>query len=725
MFDHNQKGTGPGAGDKDPVDWDAALADLTTDNDTSTGTATVDPDAEPAQRVDSVGAQTEPGPTRAEARPILPDWARSKQSMLTEAKRVVDLGLHTTAYHAVRVPKYGAKLALRAPVGVYRLGGHVNRWLWDSEGRAVRAAAVARQDYEAYRKLASMRDRHVRWRGLVVAAGLTGSVIGAGVLYVIGGPILWAALAAATVGFGIAGAPADKPLLDTAVVKTSLSPLTSDVVIRGLSVLGISGINQAVSKLGDRAIGFTSPITRDGPGWRAEVDLPWGVTAGEVADKRDKLASGLGRPLGCVWPEGRPEITPGRLVVWVGDEDMATAKQPKWPYIRSGTVDLFKPFPLGCDPRGRWVDMDLIYTNLLIGSIPGMGKTFSMRLPLLAAALDPRAELWVYELKGTGDLESLGLVAHRYASGADDPEIEQALQALRDLREECSRRAKVIKGLPKDICPENKVTPELASKKSLGLHPLVVAIDECQELFSHPEYGAEAAELAEKCIKLGRALGIIVILATQRPDAKSLPTGVSANVGTRYCLRVMGQLENDMILGTSSYKNGIRATMFTSRDKGVGYLVGASDDAQITKTSYIDGPTAEAICQRARTARAAAGRLGGYATGEAITVTEKPKFDLLADLLSVFAGKDKTEWNSVLVDQLIELRPDHYGHRWAELNDQEKTTALTAELKTVRADQLVGQVGRRIDGRTVNRRGINRDKLREIITLRDGKSGAN
>jgi DNA segregation ATPase FtsK/SpoIIIE, S-DNA-T family len=34
-------------------------------------------------------------------------------------------------------------------------------------------------------------------------------------------------------------------------------------------------------------------------------------------------------------------------------------------------------------------------------------------------------------------------------------------------------------------------------------------------------------------IKLGRALGI-VLLATQRPDARSLPTGVSANVGTRF-----------------------------------------------------------------------------------------------------------------------------------------------------------------------------------------------
>src|SRR6266496_6542187 len=50
------------------------------------------------------------------------------------------------------------------------------------------------------------------------------------------------------------------------------------------------------------------PITRDGPGWRADVDLPPGVTVGDVVDKRPELASGLRRPLGCVWPEGDPGV---------------------------------------------------------------------------------------------------------------------------------------------------------------------------------------------------------------------------------------------------------------------------------------------------------------------------------------------------------------------------------------------------------------------------------
>jgi S-DNA-T family DNA segregation ATPase FtsK/SpoIIIE len=106
------------------------------------------------------------------------------------------------------------------------------------------------------------------------------------------------------------------------------------------------------------------------------------------------------------------------------------------------------------------------------------------------------------------------------------------------------------------------------------------------------------------------------VLATQRPDAKSLPTGVSANVGIRFCLRLMGQTENDMVLGTSSYQNGLRATTFGPRDKSIGYLIGASDEPQIVRTDYIDGAAAEAIGARARALREAAGTITGHAAGD-------------------------------------------------------------------------------------------------------------
>jgi S-DNA-T family DNA segregation ATPase FtsK/SpoIIIE len=58
-----------------------------------------------------------------------------------------------------------------------------------------------------------------------------------------------------------------------------------------------------------------------------------------------------------VWPEAAASVHPGRLVLWVGDHAMADAPNPAWPLLKSGKVNLFKPFPFGTDqrrPDWRW-----------------------------------------------------------------------------------------------------------------------------------------------------------------------------------------------------------------------------------------------------------------------------------------------------------------------------------------------------------------------------------
>jgi S-DNA-T family DNA segregation ATPase FtsK/SpoIIIE len=237
-----------------------------------------------------------------------------------------------------------------------------------------------------------------------------------------------------------------------------------------------------------------------------------------------------------------------------------------------------------------------MFANMLIGAMPRQGKTFALRVLLLACALDTRVQLRCFELKGTGDLSPFETVAHHYASGAGDDAVEDCMASIREVHGLLDPRAKTIRGLPRDVCPESKVTPELAARRNLGLFPVVLAVDECQVLFAHPQWGKEAGDLCTDIIKRGPALGIILLLATQRPDAESLPKGISANAALRFCLRVMGYVENDMVLGTSMYKNGIRATTFTPSDKGIGYLIGDKDDPEIVRTSYLDAPAADRTC---------------------------------------------------------------------------------------------------------------------------------
>ncbi len=53
-------------------------------------------------------------------------------------------------------------------------------------------------------------------------------------------------------------------------------------------------------------------------------------------------------------------------------------------------------------------------------------------------------------------------------------------------------------------------------------------MDEIQELFLFGKTGKAAGEMAEKCIKLFRALGIILILGTQIPDKDTSRPGSPA-----------------------------------------------------------------------------------------------------------------------------------------------------------------------------------------------------
>ncbi|MGP4004013.1 cell division protein FtsK [Streptomyces sp. 8N706] len=654
----------------------------------------------------------------AKRRPVIPAWLTSVAELKAATGWVAGHYGHMAAYHSLRSPVYAGRLALQSPRGAANFMGGTMRWVADKEGEPVRLAAVRREDAADYLKLSRQRDARVRLRTCVMVLA---SLVGTGAalaLYVLApGWLQLVSVSALVLALGYAGQSADAPVITRAVDLPKVERLTSQIVVRAFAALGIAEINKQVSKSKD-GVEFKAPIQRDGKGWRADLDLPHGVTVSDILDRRERLASGLRKPLGCVWPEPVPGEHTGRLMLWVGDQDMAKAPKPAWPLAKTGTTSLFKPVPYGTDPRGRAVSFELMYANFLVGAMPGRGKTFALRILLLAAAMDPTAELHTFELKGTGDFSAFEPISHSYGSGpGDDATVEACVDALEYVYGELDRRARVINGLPKDICPENKVTPQLAAKKSLGLHPLVMTIDECQEVFTHERLGKRAAELATAIIKRGRALGVILLLGTQRPDADSLPKAISANVGIRFCLQVMGQPENDMVLGTSMYKNGIRATSFTAEDLGIGYLVGAGPNPQIVRSYYIDNAAAEQLCERAHAARAAASTLPDPATPK----SEKTADTLLTDILAIVPASETKVWNETVVDWLAELRPERYG-AWAEMTGEEKTAQLTTALKPYGIN--AGQVGRRIDGKFVNKRGIDRSDIADAIAERNRKRDA-
>ncbi|MGW5336803.1 cell division protein FtsK [Streptomyces bauhiniae] len=640
----------------------------------------------------------EPGVTTEKRRPVIAPWLRSRRDFLATVERAAGHTGYATAFHGLRAPWYATQLALMAPRGAARLVTTTNRWVWDREAAPLRAHAVQQEDAEEYLRLARVRAGRVRLRGFVTVVAAVFGVGFALWLYVMAPAYLWAFAAGGVLTLGFFGQQPDAPVIGPAVMRTELQKLTGTIVLRALESIGNPRITAAVKKGGDmNGMRFTSEITRDGPGYRADLDLPFGVTPEDVMEQRQALASGLRRKLGCVWPSGDAAEHEGRLILWVGDKPMNETTKPAWPLLKDGQVDLFKPVVFGNDQRMRDIAVTLMFASVAIGSIPRMGKTFLLRLLLLIAALDPRAELYAFDFKGTGDLRPLEPVCHRYRAGEDDEDVEYVLHSMRELREELRRRAKVIRNLPSHRCPESKVTPELASDKSLGLHPIVVGFDECQVPFEHEKYGAELESICTDVAKRGPALGIVGMFATQRPDAKSLPPGISANAVLRFCLKVMGHTANDMVLGTGAYKAGIRATMFSRSDRGICWMSGEGDDPQIVASAFVDGPAAEAVTARARELREAYGNVTGHALGHG--PAKSAGMDVLGDILKVVGADEGKVWNERVAARLAELRPDVY-EGWEGEN-------VTAALKPwgVKTAQVWGTTD---DGEGKNRRGIDR-----------------
>lgn len=635
-------------------------------------------------------------------RPIIAPWLRDPVQRRDTVESFLRRQWHRIAGHTTHLHIYVGNLIKYSPRGWYRATRWVIDTWFDGDSRPLRNEAIAKKDSETFLKLRNDQLKRVRKRtplflglGVIFAATVTAVVLGPPVVQI-------AAVTLLVFTLGGIGAPADKPIARAMVAVSKAPKLTSSALIDALRSLRIKGMD-------DKApIGFPDEIMRDGPGYRANVDLPPGVTPQMVMEKRLELASGLTRPAGCVWPRPAPKVHGRRLVVWVGEQDMAQRDKVPGPLVRVPRLDAFEPLPFGRDQRERIVAIRMMETNMLIGAMPGMGKTFAMRLMLLGMGLDPTCEVDSFELKGSGDLSCAEKFAHRYAKGAGDDTMEACLAAMRDLAADIDRRADQIAQIAKadrDLCPENKVTRELADIRRYGLHPRAFFLDECQDLFGHEDktIAKEAERLALRIIKKGRAFGVMLFLATQRPDAQSLPKAISAQAGIRFCLKVMDADGNNAVLGNGMYAAGYRATELSDGDPddpedkgdvGIGLLRDMIGLPRIIRTDYIDNPTAERIADRARALREKAGTLGGYAVGDEPKRGEQR--DVLRDLHTVFVEcrveRIWSENGSVnALNELADRWYEYYGEWSAQRLAQELRRASNGAIEEAKQLKIAGE----------------------------------
>jgi S-DNA-T family DNA segregation ATPase FtsK/SpoIIIE len=628
--------------------------------------------------------------------PILPGWLVGPQRRQVFAA-VADLTAYTVLFHAARLPKYTAKVAVYAPAGAIRTAGRLLRWASAEEGNwRLRQHAADTGDAHTWQALNRTRSKEARGRWWALAAGTVTAAVGLFALAASGfvtPPAAWLALAALVLVLARAGRPADKPITDRVANGPRFTKLTADMVRSAFINLGFSVMKEPGS------ISFVHPgIHRDGPGWLARVNLPAGLEAVKVLEKRGALSSALRLPVDQVWPSPGPEHA-GQVDLWVGYAPASKMGKPRWgldsPTARTSYFELEE---FGTDERQRPVRTQLAFQNFLIGGRPGSGKSYAGRTFVTVAALDPTVEIKIVEYKGTGDFLDLAPLCSTYACGLSDEDFATGLAVLNWGLAEAERRGKRIKeAYLRGEAPERKVTPELARKPGSGLHPILIVIDEAHELFGDSMVGKDAAGAAERLAKRGRALGITLVIITQIPDKDSLPTGITRNIGIRWCLAVPDQVANDMILGTGAYKRGITGSVYRPVvDAGWGVLTGLAEPTAV-RGHFPDPDAVARIVNRATALR------GGQVVGAADAQLTAAR-DLLADLLAV-AVRNGQHW-APAASALTERWPHAYPAMTPEaLSELARARGVTS------ADVKIG--GRVLKGYKVT-------DVRALVADRDG-----
>lgn len=585
--------------------------------------------------------------------PIVPAWLRNHDQRKAFARQLFSLAGYLIALHVTRSPKYALKTAWYAPRGAWLAIWRPLKWASAEEGNwHLRQRAATRGDDMAWLTLDRHRQKQANWRWLVLGTVCLVLAVALSVASVLLPP--WVFQLAAVVGVLVLarmGRPADKPILDRVVSGRRFTKLTGEMVRAALVDLGVG-----VKEPGQ--ITFPPPgVHTDGPGWLARFNLPGAIVATKVLEKRDGLAAALRLPIDQVWPEVGPDH-PGQVDLWVGYMPASKMGQPTWELTSpTARTSIFDAHPFGTDARQRPICCVLFERNFLIGGQPGSGKSYAARTLATIAALDPTCELKIAEFKGTGDFLDMAPLCTTYTVGVLEENFAIGREIIAWALAECERRGKrILAARERGEAPQGKVTPELARKRGSGLHPVFILLDEVHELFAADP---AAAEMCERAIKRGRALGIIFVLATQIPDKDSLPPNITRCVTVRWCLSVGGQVENDMILGTGAYKRGLTGTVYRpGADAGWGVMVGLEKPGPVR--SFFPAPDVAA----AIVARATQLRGGVVGDDQAEKVQAR---DMLADVRAVFAaGERGLHWETI-AERLAEQWPDVYDGMTAEM----------------------------------------------------------
>jgi S-DNA-T family DNA segregation ATPase FtsK/SpoIIIE len=586
-------------------------------------TRAVEPAVFDGEFVDDV-TPTLPGPT---VRQRLANWWRHSPRVpaMVRSRRALALALRDTAIRLLLSPLRFLGAVSRGIVTAARLW---RRWVRVHDYRE--AAELAEKLADKFTDIRALTL--FRWKVTGVSMAVAASVVTV-VWVVYGSPALWGtagvlSAALAILGRRKDGSPGRKAVLSGPRSLTwTMDPQVLVDAFRDAKLIGK-----------DESLRLVERASRQGEGWAITVDLPATRKAADVIKHRDALASALAVDEVQLIVErvrGKGGHA-GRVALWVADDDPYTGPSLPTPLLRVEWWDAWRPVPFGRDARQRRVDLPLVWTSVLVGAIPRQGKTMAARLAAAGLILDPHTRLYAFDGKGGKDWKAAEQVAHRFVCGDEIEHVEAVRDHLIQLVAEVQSRFARMATLDDEVCPESKITPGLSRDATMGMPITAVIIDEVQVFLENPTkllvggkkttYGEYIVDLLAYLARKGPAAGIVVVLATQRPDSNTIPSRLRSVLGSRFALRVMDWRDSNIVLGEQMNTHGYDASTLLPSHKGVGILrpdgdtdAGADTLAMTVRTYYMANPDWQEICARGRALREAAGTLTGHAAGDGTT----------------------------------------------------------------------------------------------------------
>ncbi|MGH9056872.1 MAG: FtsK/SpoIIIE domain-containing protein [Acidimicrobiales bacterium] len=322
---------------------------------------------------------------------------------------------------------------------------------------------------------------------------------------------------------------------------------------------------------------------RDTPaGYSLRVRVPPGTSVTDLENAAEVAAAAMG-VADLRITRDRAQASVANVAV-IRRDPLAGPALP-WPLAGVGAWSLWDPIPVGLDDNGHHVEVSLPEHNVLIGGEPGAGKSAALSLLVAAAALDPTVTLWLFDGKLV-ELASWQFCTPHVVG----PSLDEAIAVLDHLREEMDTRyAELLAWTRRKIAPDD----------GLGLH--VVVIDELALYLATGERKTRdrLAESLRDLIARGRAAGVIVLAATQRPSSDIVPTSVRDLFGFRWAMRCATRDASDTILGAGWAAEGYSASDIDATARGVGYLLHEGGVPVRMRAAYLDDASLAVLAARA------------------------------------------------------------------------------------------------------------------------------